>query len=90
LASFHLILTSFRHPQSYHPFFDQILAHHLLLVAQSLHHLRLFLQQSIPNLLSNAMFLWAQRILSPLVVMPAAASFANASMMQDQQAVCSP
>ena len=75
----------------YHPFLHQILALlcPLLLVAQSLHHLHLFLQQS-PNLLSNMTFLWAQCILSPPAVMLAAASSENASMMQDWQVVCSP
>ena len=103
LSLFHQILVPSQHHPSYHPLFHQLLAHHLLLVAPSLHHLCLFLhclclflhrlclflQQShaIPNLPRNMTFLLAQCILLPPVVMLAAASFESANMMQDQQAV---
>ena len=86
LLSFHLISVPLHlegHPPSYHPFLNQTLALPRLLAARSLHHLPPFLQQPIPILLHDVTFLWAQRVLSPLVVMLAAASLENASTMQD-------
>jgi hypothetical protein len=73
--SFHLILA----PPSYRHFFHQIQVHPLL-AAQGLHCLPCFFRQFIPILLGNATSLWAQ---SPPVARLAAASFKNASTMQD-------
>src|SRR6266700_1795050 len=85
--SFHLFSVPLRHrseghPLSYHLFLHRISVLPLLLAAQSLHHLPPFLQQSIPILFHDVTFLWAHHVLSLLVV-PAAASFENASTTQD-------
>jgi len=82
LLSFRPILA----PPLYHHFLHQTPVHPLL-AAQGLRHLPHFFQQLVPTLLSDATSLWAR--LLPVVRL-AAASFENASMMQDRQAVCSP
>ena len=80
LVSFHPISAPLQLPPPYHLSPHQILVYSLLLAAQGLHHLHLFLQQSIPNLLSNVMFLWAWAachilLVSPPVVMLAGAQY---------------
>jgi len=82
LLSFRPILA----PLLYHHFLHQTPVHPLL-AAQGLRRLPRFFQQFFPTLLSDATSLWAQSL---PVARLAAASFENASMMQDRQAVCSP